>query len=142
MSNIKYEQPGKILSGAPTDAGTYWASITIGDKTAGVQYTINSKKVTDPTIEVADAGTYDGKAKKPAVTVKDGGTVIPREEYSVSYENNTNAGTATVKITDVAGGNYDVSGSTTFTINQGTYNGTVEKKVTIIKKRSTAQTGT
>ena len=142
VSNIKYEQPGKILSGAPTDAGTYWASITIGDKTAGVQYTINSKKVTDPTIEVADAGTYDGKAKKPAVTVKDGGTVIPREEYSVSYENNTNAGTATVKITDVAGGNYDVSGSTTFTINQGTYNGTVEKKVTIIKKRSTAQTGT
>ena len=76
------------------------------------------------------------------MTVKDGGTVIPREEYSVSYENNTNAGTATVKITDVAGGNYDVSGSTTFTINQGTYNGTVEKKVTIIKKRSTAQTGT
>ena len=142
VSNIKYEQPGKILSGAPTDAGTYWASITIGDKTAGVQYTINSKKVTDPTIEVADAGTYDGKAKKPAVTVKDGGTVIPREEYSVSYENNTNAGTATVKITDVAGGNYDVSGSTTFTINQGTYNGTVEKKVTIIKKRSTAQTCT
>ena len=142
VSNIKYEQPGKILSGAPTDAGTYWASITIGDKTAGVQYTINSKKVTDPTIEVADAGTYDGKAKTPSVTVKDGGTVISSNEYSVSYENNTNAGTATVKITDVAGGNYDVSGSTTFTINKGAYNGAVEKKVTIIKKRSTAQTGT
>lgn len=142
VSNIKYEQPGKILSGAPTDAGTYWASITIGDKTAGVQYTINSKKVTDPTIEVADAGTYDGKAKTPSVTVKDGGTVISSNEYSVSYENNTNAGTATVKITDVAGGNYDVSGSKTFTINKGAYNGTVEKKVTIIKKRGTAQTGT
>ena len=142
VSNIKYEQPGKILSGAPTDAGTYWASITIGDKTAGVQYTINSKKVTDPTIEVADAGTYDGKAKTPSVTVKNGGTVISSNEYSVSYENNTNAGTATVKITDVAGGNYDVSGSTTFTINKGAYNGAVEKKVTIIKKRSTAQTGT
>ncbi len=142
VSNIKYEQPDKILSGAPTDAGTYWASITIGDKTAGVQYTINSKKVTDPTIEVADAGTYDGKAKTPSVTVKDGDTVIPSNEYSVSYENNTNAGNATVKITDVAGGNYDVSGSKTFTINKGAYNGTVEKKVTIIKKRSTAQTGT
>lgn len=142
VSNIKYEQPGKILSGAPTDAGTYWASITIGNATAGVQYTINSKKVTDPTIEVADAGTYDGKAKTPSVTVKDGGTVISSNEYSVSYENNTNAGTATVKITDVAGGNYDVSGSTTFTINKGAYNGAVEKKVTIIKKRSTAQTGT
>ena len=142
VSNIKYEQPGKILSEAPTDAGTYWASITIGNQTAGVQYTINSKKVTGPTIEVADAGTYDGKAKTPSVTVKDGDTVIPSNEYSVSYENNTNAGNATVKITDVAGGNYDVSGSKTFTINKGAYNGTVEKKVTIIKKRSTAQTGT
>ena len=142
VSNIKYEQPGKTLSGAPTDAGTYWASITIGYATAGVQYTINSKKVTDPTIEVADAGTYDGTEKKPSVVVKDGEKVIPDSEYSVSYADNINAGTATVTITDVAGGNYDVSGSTTFTINKGAYNGTVEKKVTIIKKRSTAQTGT
>lgn len=142
VSNIKYEQPGKILSGAPTDAGTYWASITIGDATAGVQYTINSKKVTDPAIEVADAGTYDGTEKKPSVVVKDGEKVIPDSEYSVSYADNINAGAATVTITDVAGGNYDVSGSTTFTINKGAYNGTVEKKVTIIKKRSTAQTGT
>ena len=142
VSNIKYEQPGKPLSEAPTDAGTYWASITIGDATAGVRYTINSKKVTDPTIEVADVGTYDGTEKKPSVVVKDGEKVIPDSEYSVSYADNINAGTATVTITDVAGGNYDVSGSTTFTINKGAYNGTVEKKVTIIKKRSTAQTGT
>ena len=126
VSNIKYEQPGKILSGAPTDAGTYWASITIGDATASVRYTINSKEVTGPAIEVADAGTYDGKAKTPSVTVKDGGTVIPSDEYSVSYENNTNAGTATVKITDVAGGNYDVSGSTTFTIGKATITVTPE----------------
>ena len=141
-SNIKYEQPGKTLSGAPTDAGTYWASITIGNATAGVRYTINSKKVTGPTIEVADAGTYDGTEKKPSVVVKDGEKEIPDSEYSVSYIDNINAGTATVTITDEAGGNYDVSGSTTFTINKGAYNGTVEKKVTIIKKRSTAQTGT
>ena len=142
VSNIKYEQPGKPLSEAPTDAGTYWALITIGNRTADVQYTINSKKVTGPTIEVADAGTYDGTEKKPSVVVKDGEKVIPDSEYSVSYADNINAGTATVTITDVAGGNYDVSGSTTFTINKGAYNGTVEKKVTIIKKRSTAQTGT
>ena len=142
VSNIKYEQPGKILSGAPTDAGTYWASITIGDKTAGVQYTINSKKVTDPTIEVADAGTYDGTKKKPSVVVKDGETEIPDSEYSVSYANNINAGTATVTITDVAGGNYIVNGSTIFTINKGTYSGKVSKTINIIKNRNTAQTGT
>ena len=111
---------GKLLSGAPTDAGTYCALITIGDATASVTYTINGKEVTGPTIEVVDAGTYDGKAKTPSVTVKDGGTVIPSNEYSVSYENNTNAGTATVKITDVAGGNYIVNGSQTFEIDKAT----------------------
>ncbi len=111
---------GNLLSGAPTDAGTYCALITIGDATASVTYTINGKEVTGPTIEVADAGTYDGKAKTPSVTVKDGDTVIPSNEYSVSYENNTNAGTATVKITDVAGGNYIVNGSQTFKIDKAT----------------------
>jgi hypothetical protein len=50
------------------------------------------------------------------VTVKDGETTIPATEYSVSYTNNTNVGTATVTITDVEGGNYAVSGSTTFAI--------------------------
>ena len=43
---------------------------------------------------------YDGKAKKPSVTVKDSkGKVISSKEYSVSYSNNKNIGTATVKIT-------------------------------------------
>ena len=111
---------GNLLSGAPTDVGTYCALITIGDATASVTYTINGKEVTGPAIEVADAGTYDGKAKTPSVTVKDGDTVISSDEYSVSYENNTNAGTATVKITDVAGGNYIVNGSQTFEIDKAT----------------------
>lgn len=141
-SNIKYGQADKILSGAPTDAGTYWASIKIGNQIASVQYTINSKEVTDPAIEVADAGTYDGTEKKPSVVVKDGEKVIPDSEYSVSYADNINAGTATVTITDVAGGNYIVNGSTTFTINKGTYSGKVSKTINIIKNRNTAQTGT
>ena len=46
--------------------------------------------------------------------------MIPSTEYSVSCENNINAGNATVKITDVDGGNYNVSGSTTFTIDKAT----------------------
>ncbi len=47
--------------------------------------------------------------------------------HSVSYTNNINAGTATVTITDVAGGNYNVSGSTTFNIGKATI--TVTPKV-------------
>ena len=111
---------GTILNGAPTDAGTYQASITIGDKTASVTYAIVSKVVTNPTITVDGTYTYDGTEKKPTVVVKDGDNVISKDEYSVSYADNINAGTATVTITDAAGGNYDVSGSTTFTIGKAT----------------------
>lgn len=130
------------MEGVPKDAGTYRAEITMGNQSAWVIYAIKEKTVTTPTIEVTTPVTYNGTAQKPTVVVKDGANVILASEYSVSYADNINAGTATVKITDVAGGNYDVSGSKTFTINKGAYNGTVEKKVTIIKKRSTAQTGT
>ena len=42
----------------------------------------------------------------PAVTVKDGESVIPNSEYMVSYTNNTNVGTATVTVKDRDGGNY------------------------------------
>lgn len=111
---------GTTLKEAPTDVGTYTASITLGGETASVTYAIVSKVVTNPTIEVSDAGTYDGSKKTPSVVVKDGDKEIPSTEYSVSYENNTDAGTATVTITDVAGGNYDVSGSITFTIGKST----------------------
>ena len=120
VSKIKYQRAGKILDEAPTDAGTYWASIKIGNQSAIVRYTINSKNVTKPTITVNGTYTYDGTAKTPSVTVKDGDKEIPSTEYRVSYENNINAGTAIVKITDVDGGNYNVSGSTTFTIDKAT----------------------
>ena len=87
---------------------------------ASVTYTILSNEVANPTITVDGTYTYDGTAKTPSVTVKDGDKEIPSAEYSVSYANNTNAGTATVTITDVAGGNYNVCGSTTFTIDKAT----------------------
>lgn len=44
--------------------------------------------------------TYNGKAKKPAVTLKwDRGEVISASNYSVKYSGNTNPGKATVTIT-------------------------------------------
>ena len=79
--------------------------------------TIASKTVSSPTITLSETSyIYDGNAKEPTVTVKDGETTIPASEYTVSYSNNTNVGTATVTIADKEGGNYNVSGSTTFTI--------------------------
>ena len=78
---------------------------------------IAAKTVTSPTVTLSPASyIFDGSEKKPTVTVADGGTTIPSEEYIISYSNNTNVGTATVTITDKTGGNYIVSGSATFAI--------------------------
>ena len=58
---------------------------------------------------------YDGKAKKPGVTVKlNGKTLKNSTDYTVSYSNNTKVGTATVKITGK--GNYTGSVSKTYNI--------------------------
>ena len=130
------------MEGVPKDAGTYRAEITMVNQSAWVIYAIKEKTVTTPTIEVTTPVTYNGTAQKPTVVVKDGANVILASEYRVSYADNINAGTATVTITDVAGGNYNVSGSTKFTIDKGTYPGTVSKTVNLIKGRSDAQTGT
>ena len=120
--SITYKQGETTLPTAPTDAGTYTAGITVGEGggavTASVEYTIAPKELTDPTIEIASGSVYDGNAKTPNVTVKDGENTIDPSEYAVSYDNNVNAGenTATVTITDNANGNYTVSGSAKFSI--------------------------
>ena len=58
---------------------------------------------------------YDGKAKKPGVTVKlNGKTLKNGTDYTVSYSNNTKVGTA--KVTIKGKGNYTGSVSKTFKI--------------------------
>ena len=69
------------------------------------------------TLTIPDGGyTYDKTEKKPEVSLKNGETPISSSEYEVSYTDNINAGTATVTISDAEGGDYIVSGSTTFSI--------------------------
>ena len=77
------------------------------------------KMLTHPTISIEDIAsvTYTGSAKKPNVIVKDGETtLVEGKDYTVTYSNNTNAGTATVTITGK--GNYTGSVSKNFTINK------------------------
>ena len=58
---------------------------------------------------------YDGKAKKPGVTVKlNGKTLKNGTDYTVSYSNNTKVGTA--KVTIIGKGNYTGSVSKTYSI--------------------------
>ena len=100
------------------------ATVTITGKgnytvTAGKTFTINPKAVTDSMISDIDNQTYTGAVIAPTVTVKDGNTtLVNNTDYTVSYENNTNAGTATVKITGK--GNYTGTASKTFTISPKT----------------------
>ena len=77
---------------------------------AAVKWKITPREVI-PAIEVASC-TYTGDALEPTVTLKDGNEVIPTDEYTVEYSNNTNAGTGRVTIKDVAGGNYVIKEKT------------------------------
>ena len=100
----------EVVISAKESSATY-----AGEKT--VTFKIAPKTVSTPTITLSGTSfEYSGEAIKPTVTVKDGETTIPAEEYTVGYSNNIEAGTATVTITDNEGGNYTVSGTATFTI--------------------------
>lgn len=64
-------------------------------------YTINPISIEDFDFTLSEkVFTYDGKAKTPEVTVKNGETVLKAgEDYDVEYKNNTKGGTATVTVT-------------------------------------------
>ncbi|MDO4372300.1 MAG: S-layer homology domain-containing protein [Clostridia bacterium] len=118
-----------------TNAGSDY-TLTVKGKgnytgTATANWSITPKPVTKPTIALTGNRTYTGAEIKPAVTVKDGETKIPASEYTVEYSNNTNAGTATVIIHDAAGGNYTVSGDTTFEIEKATVSAPAAAELTV-----------
>lgn len=88
--------------------------------------------------------TYDGKAKAPKVDVRDSyfvGTYIATEgtDYRLSYENNINAGTATVIVTGI--GKYKGSKTLTFTIQKATDNVISDFNVVDNKPSATAKYG-
>ena len=119
----------RLAGNTATNAGTYTATATLlegytwnnGERSAkAITWSIAMKMVTLSSSDLAIAyktTVYDGTEKTPAVTaVKDGSATVEASEYTVVYSANINAGTATVTIADVEGGNYYISGHTTFTI--------------------------
>lgn len=61
--------------------------------------------------------SYNGTAREPLVTVKDGYTTLRNgTDYTVSYSNNVNVGTATVTVRGI--GNYTGTKTATFRINE------------------------
>lgn len=94
-------------------------------------FNINAKEFTEDMIEAIGDLTYDGNAKEPAPVVKyNGMTLTAGTHYTVSYADNTDAGTATLTITATAlNNNYTGSASKTFTIQKANVNVTAPPTV-------------
>jgi hypothetical protein len=137
--------------------GTYTVTVTgIGNykdvRTSGTSYSIGGQSLTGASVVLYSLSdyTYDGNEKKPGVSeVKLGSTVIPADNYTVSYSNNVNVGEAMVTVTGK--GNCSGTASTTFTITPKTvnsdmiaisettfnYDGTLHKPATVTVKNGT-----
>jgi|GEM_PF-2220714 len=109
-------------TGTVTAVGVGSANITVNVAGQTASYGVSVKKsITDTTVTLgAESYIYDGTAKTPEVTVKDGSTVLTKDtDYTVTYSNNVKSGEATVT---VAGkGNYIGSVAKTFNIAGVTY---------------------
>ena len=114
---------GKIVTEYTCDECGYHY---VGTQTINKIATVNLAKT---------ACVYNGKAQKPAVTVKDSaGKTIAAGNYTVTYSNNTKVGTASAKVTFK--GNYSGTVTKTFAINPKS---TTLTKLTAGKKSFTAQ---
>ena len=85
--------------------------------TKAITFTIGKKALTDAMIAAIENQVYNGSPIMPTPSVNDIAG-ITASDYTVSYENNTNAGTATVTITATASGNYSGTASANFTIDR------------------------
>ena len=160
MPTIRYKvaDQTETFEAPPVNAGSYEASITMGEQpnqvTATVTYEIGkaTPKASDFTFTAPTNLTYDGTPKYPTFTPGIGGVTV----YPTYYDAGGNAvspinvGTYTVKIkVEVSDNdNYNsvnelTSGDWTFTILQADYRGQKsDKTIDIVKGRNTPQTGT
>ncbi|MBR6338296.1 MAG: leucine-rich repeat protein, partial [Ruminococcus sp.] len=100
------------------EIGTATATITgKGNYTGTLQKTFKiTGDITKSTVSGLSDVTYNGAEQKPAPTVKIGATTLAADtDYTLTYSNNTNAGTATVTITGK--GNYTGKVTKQFKIN-------------------------
>ena len=109
----------EIADNKATNVGNYTATLTgkgnfKGSVTANWSIVAANANLFNITLGTNEY-TYDGTAKTPTVTVKDGEAVLVEgTDYTVAYTANTNAGTATVTVTGK--GNYSGTKTATFTI--------------------------
>ena len=145
VGSITYAQNGAALSSAPVNAGEYTASITVGNATASVKYTIQraDPKASDFTFTVPAGLTYDGNAKTAAVEPNTGingmGAVTVKYFKNGAETEPKVAGDYTVKVSVAEGANYNATTDDLtpdfwkFTIGKATQTITVPTDKTIVK---------
>ena len=91
------------------NAGTAKVIITgcgVYEGTAETTFTITKKKGDYKIEGVEDSCEYTGEDICPEIIIKDGDTVVPKSDYTVSYVDNKMPGTATICINETENGNY------------------------------------
>lgn len=113
--NYTLSYANNVAAGTATVTATGKGNFT-GSVSRNFTIQQNIRSISDCTITLSsESFTYDGTYKQPSVTVKYGSTVLTSSDYSVSYAQNKNAGTASVTVTGK--GNYTGSAVKKFTIN-------------------------
>ncbi len=158
------KEPSVSIEGLTKDVDytvTYTNNINAGNATVVVTgignyggninktFSISAKEAFPTVVLNKTSFTYNGKAQKPVVTVKDGAKVLKSTNYIVSYPTGMiNAGT--YKVTVTLRGNYKGSASATYTITSAkitpvvklaktkyVYNGKTQKPTVTVKNGST-----
>ena len=96
----------EVAAAAVVNAGTYYVTATLaGDanhKAATSEpatFTIAAKQATPAVTLSTKSYVYNGKARKPGVTVKVGTMKLTTADYTVTYKSNVKVGTATATVT-------------------------------------------
>ena len=107
----------------PTDAGKYTVTAVLNTAdtiyTASADFEIMAKSISGATVDAITGLAYNGTAHTPTPAVKMGSTALANAtDYTLSYSENTNAGTATMTVT--GRGNYTGAETVNFDIGQAT----------------------
>lgn len=113
--------PYKVVFTPSEATKNNYETITTTEK--NVSLTVNAKSLNGASVTVSGSYTYTGHPQIPAadaVTVQLNGKTIPKDQYTISARDNTNAGQAIVTVTGI--GNYTGTASGTFIIGKATPN--------------------
>ena len=109
---------GEEIGTYPIKQGTLTASRNYNLTFVEGTFSITKKSLSGISVSISEEEeyVYDGKEKRPSVSVRNGDETLEESEYTISYSDNINAGTATVTVNSAESSKYLFTGSATFTI--------------------------